>query len=82
MEEYTRKKIDFRAFHCWAFCKDPSRIPQTVYLSLISANSDGQGVHNSNPSYFSRPRNVRNAHVFRVMIHLDVVEDLMFYHHP
>jgi hypothetical protein len=23
-----------------------------------------------------------NAHVFRILIHIDVVEDLLFYHHP
>jgi hypothetical protein len=51
-------------------------------VSLICADSDGRGEHNNNPSYFARPRNVRNAHVFRVLIHLEVVEDLMFYHHP
>jgi hypothetical protein len=32
--------------------------------------------------HFVRPREVRKAHVFKVLIHLDVVEDLLFYHHP
>jgi hypothetical protein len=31
---------------------------------------------------FSRPRVVKKSHVFKVHIHIDVVEDLLFYHHP
>jgi hypothetical protein len=27
VEENTRKRVDFRAFFCWAFSKEPSRIP-------------------------------------------------------
>jgi hypothetical protein len=34
VEESTRRKTYLRAFHCWAFNKYPSMIPQTVYLSL------------------------------------------------
>jgi hypothetical protein len=81
IEECTRKKTDLRAFHCWAFCKDPFRIPQTVFMSLICVDFDGRGEHINNPSYIARPRNGRNAHVFRLLIHLEVVEDVMFYHH-
>jgi hypothetical protein len=32
--------------------------------------------------HFSRPMGVKQSHVFRVLIHIDVMEDLMFYHHP
>jgi hypothetical protein len=32
--------------------------------------------------HFSRPRGVKHAHVFRVLIHINAIEDLMFYHHP
>jgi hypothetical protein len=32
--------------------------------------------------HFSEPRGVKQAHVFRVLIHIDAKEDLMFYHHP
>jgi hypothetical protein len=35
IEESSRRRLDQRAYHCWAFSKDSSRIPQLVYLSLI-----------------------------------------------
>jgi hypothetical protein len=34
VEEVTLNKADLRTFDCWVLCKDPSRIPQMVYLSL------------------------------------------------
>jgi hypothetical protein len=34
VEESTRRKIDQRIFQCSAFCKDPSQIPQTMFLTL------------------------------------------------
>jgi hypothetical protein len=40
VEEVTRKKIDQRAYQCWAFCKDPLRIPETVFLTLIDHDTD------------------------------------------
>jgi hypothetical protein len=79
VEEDTRKKIDFHTSQCWAFSKDPSRIPQTVFLTLVNKEIDcfrGSQVH------FVRLRGVRKAHVFKILIHINVVEDLLFYHHP
>jgi hypothetical protein len=78
VEENSRRKIDLRAYQCWAFSKDPSKIPQVVFLTLTE--------HEANLSrdaqiYFARPRGVKHAHVFKVIIHVDVVEDLLFYHH-
>jgi hypothetical protein len=32
--------------------------------------------------HFSRPRNIKFGQTFKVLIHIDSVEDLMFYHHP
>jgi hypothetical protein len=29
---------------------------------------------------FVRPRGVKSAHVFRVLIHINAIEDLLFYH--
>jgi hypothetical protein len=31
--------------------------------------------------HFNRPREVKQSHVFRVLIHIDAVEDLLFYHY-
>jgi hypothetical protein len=33
-------------------------------------------------SHFSRLRAVKQSHVFRVMVHINAVEDLLFIHHP
>jgi hypothetical protein len=77
--EDTLRRTDQRAFECWAYCKDPSRIPQVVYLSLAQFDPDSaRGVQ----VHFVRPRNVQWSHVFRVLIHIDAVEDLLFYHYP
>jgi hypothetical protein len=35
-----------------------------------------------NHAHFSRPKAVKQSHVFRVLVHIDAVEDLLFYHHP
>jgi hypothetical protein len=32
--------------------------------------------------HFVRPKEARSSHVFRVLIHIDAVDDLMFYHYP
>jgi hypothetical protein len=50
-----------------------------VYLSLVNTELNNRGclqVH------FVRPRGLHNAHVFRILIHISVVEELLFYHHP
>lgn len=79
VEEETRTRADQRVFVCLTFCQDPSRIPQTVYLTLLK--------HEVVPwrnarVHFVRPRNMKKGHVFKILIHIDVVEDLMFYQFP
>jgi hypothetical protein len=32
--------------------------------------------------HFVRPMSVKWSHVFRVLVHIDVLEDLLFYHYP
>jgi hypothetical protein len=49
-----------------------------VFLTLTEHQADGQSAQ----VQFVRPSEVRKGHVFKVLIHLDVVEDLLFYHHP
>jgi hypothetical protein len=68
-----------RVFQCWAFSKDPSKILQVVFLTL----TEHEASHSADAKiHFIRPRGVKHAHVFKVIIHVDVVEDLIFYHHP
>jgi hypothetical protein len=79
VEESTRRKLDMRAFQYWVFSKDPTKISQVVFLTLTeheaSRSADAQ-IH------FIKPCGVQQAHVFKLLIHVDVVEDLLFYHHP
>jgi hypothetical protein len=79
VEESTRKRVDFRAFCCWAFSKDPSRIPQVVFLTLSSFEADAR---RDAQIHFVRPRGMKHSHIFKILIHIDVVEDLSFYHFP
>jgi hypothetical protein len=50
-----------------------------LYFTLIKNESDGLSY---SQAHFVRPRGVKNVHVFKLLIHIDVVEDLLFYHHP
>jgi hypothetical protein len=79
IDQATRRRTDQSFFICWAFCHNPSQIPQLVYLTLTDRHGD--------PSldvqlHFTRPRNVKKGHTFRVLVHIDSVEDLRFFHHP
>jgi hypothetical protein len=76
VEENSRRHLDQRAFHCWAFNKDSSRIPQVVFLTLTQFEPEQQ----STQLHFVRPRGIQKAHVAKVFIHIDAIEDLMFYH--
>jgi hypothetical protein len=78
VDQTSHRKIDLRFFICWAFCQNTTRIPQVVYLTLSDIFGD--------PSldahlHFSHPRTVNQGHVFKILVHIDTVEDLLFYHH-
>jgi hypothetical protein len=75
----TRLKTDQHCYPCWAFSKDPSKIPQVVFLTLASNEKE---FYSDAQVHFVRPRGVKQAHVFKVLVHLDVVKDLYFYHFP
>jgi hypothetical protein len=79
IEESTRKKVDLHTFHCWTFSSDPSRIPQVVFLTMVKNEVQ---VYSDLPVHFTRPREVKKGNVFKVLVHIDVVEDLLFYHYP
>jgi hypothetical protein len=79
VEEVTLKKVDLMTFDCWVLCKDPSRIPQMVYM-LLGKSEPGLGGVVHVQSF--RPREYKNNHVVRVLIHVDTVEDLLFYRYP
>jgi hypothetical protein len=50
-----------------------------VYLTLTKFGPHSRrGVQ----VHFNRPREVKQSHVFRILIHIDVVQDLLFYHYP
>jgi hypothetical protein len=77
VKEATRKRIDRHTYQCWAFSLDPSHIPQIVFLTMIDSE-----VEIVTDVHFIRPRKVKKGHVFKVLIYIDVVEDLLFYHFP
>jgi hypothetical protein len=79
VDQASRRRIDHRFYVCWAFCQNPSRIPQLVYLTLTDRHGDPRF---DAQLHFSRPRNIKFGHTFRVLIRIDSVEDLMFYNHP
>jgi hypothetical protein len=79
VDQASRRRTDLRYYVCLTFCSNPSRLPQVVYVTL----SGWFG----NPAldaqlHFSRPRTMKHGQVFRILVHVDSVEDLMFYHHP
>jgi hypothetical protein len=78
VEEATGRRADHMAFHCWAFSKDLSRIPQVVFLTLTEFEEE----QHSNHLHFVRPRGIQHVHVTKVLIHIDAIEDLTFYHYP
>jgi hypothetical protein len=79
VDQATRRREDQRFFVCWAFCHNPSQIPQLVYLTLTDRHADPRlDAH----IQFSRPRTLKQGHTFRVLRHIDSIEDLSFYHHP
>jgi hypothetical protein len=79
IEEGTLKWAQHKTYDVWALCKEPSRIPQMVFLSL--AKHDPKLTHDAQV-HVTRPRGVKSIHVFKILIDLDAVEDLLFYHYP
>jgi hypothetical protein len=78
VDQASRRREDFRYYVCWAFSQNPSRIPQLVYLTL----SDRLGDPRLDAQlHFSRPCNVRRGQLFMILVHIESVEDLQFYHH-
>jgi hypothetical protein len=64
---------------CWAFCHNPSQIPQLVYLTLADRHADPRLTLKSNSPDLST---MKQDHTFMVLIHMDSIEDLTFYHYP
>jgi hypothetical protein len=75
VEEDTVDKTDLGSYNsCWVLSKDPARIPQVVFLNLP--------IYEIDPSkdmvQFSRPRAMKKSHYFRILVHIDAIEDLLF----
>jgi hypothetical protein len=79
VDNTSRRREDFRFYVCWAFSQNPSCIPHVVYITLSDALGDPQLPINL---HFTHPHSVKHDQVFKVLIHIDSVEDLLFYHHP
>jgi hypothetical protein len=57
----------------------PIQTPLVVFLTLVKNEVDP---YNRPQIHFVRPREMKKGHEFKVIIHIDVVEDLCFYHYP
>jgi hypothetical protein len=79
VDQATRRREDQRFLVCWAFCHNPSLIPQLLFLTLIDRHADPR--LDGQPQ-FSRPRNVKQGHTFMMLIHTDFIEGLSFYQRP
>jgi hypothetical protein len=79
VEEETAERSDQCTYRCWAYCKDPSKLPHVVFVSL---SDHDQGGNQAAQIHFVRPKGFKHSHVFKVLIHTDTVEDLAFYHFP
>jgi hypothetical protein len=78
VEQASRRGEDFSFFVYWVFSQNPSRIPQVVYLTLTDKQEEQRP---EAQIHFSRPHSIRRGHVFKILVHIDSVEDLLFYHH-
>jgi hypothetical protein len=49
-----------------------------VFLTLTKLEPERYGVQ----IHFVRPGEMQQSHMFKVFIHIDIIEDLSFYHFP
>jgi hypothetical protein len=61
VDQASCRRTDLRFFVCWAFCQNPSRLPQVVYLTL--SDRFGDPVLDAQ-LHFSRPRTMKRGQVF------------------
>jgi hypothetical protein len=79
VEEASTDRTNQRCFNYWVLTKDPSRIPHTMFLSMLNYEVDPwkhEGAH------FNRPKSVKQSHVFRVLIPINAVEDIFAFLSP
>jgi hypothetical protein len=79
VEEEVMDRLDQWVFKCWVLIKDQSRILQTVFLIMPQYEQEPR---RNDLVHFNQPRAAKQCHVFNILIHIDDVEDLMFYHFP
>jgi hypothetical protein len=78
VHQATCRHEDQRLFVCWAFHHNSNQMSQLMFLTLNDRHADPRlDVH----LQFSRQCTVKQGHTFRVLIHIDSIEYLLFYHH-
>jgi hypothetical protein len=75
VDQATYHHEDQRFFVCWAFCHNPSQIPQFMFLILIDRHADPRL---DGHLQISRSHTIKQGHTFRLLIHIDSIEDLPF----
>jgi hypothetical protein len=80
VEGYTRRRDRTRTYDLWAWSSNPSKIPKRVMLTISDPDRD-EYEHNDDSAQYhdSPPRGRKRGDVFRLHVHLDVVEDLSFH---
>ena len=68
LDEKTMPRKRTRTFDLWAWCEDPSKIPREVRLTITDPDREMED-----------PRGIKHGLSYRVLIHLEVVDDLSFF---
>jgi hypothetical protein len=71
MEEESSFHRRTRTFDLWAWCSDPCFVPREAWLAIIDPDSKVV-VHPV------RPVGIKHGMLYKVLIHMEVIEDLSF----
>jgi hypothetical protein len=69
VEGYPRRRDRTRTYDLWAWCSNPSKIAKKVILSITHPESD----------FDDRPRGRKGKYDYKLHLHLDVMDDLLFH---
>jgi hypothetical protein len=76
LDEKTMLRKRTRTFDLWAWSEDPSKIPREVRLTIT--DPDWEMVRHDS-DLLEEPRGIKHDLSYRVLIHLEVVDDLSFF---
>jgi hypothetical protein len=77
VEEHSRRCDRTRTYDLWAWCLDPTKVPKGVFLTITNPDREGG---NQFEYVHDPPTDYKGAFDYKLKIHLDIVEDLIFRH--